>query len=591
MTKFIPVRHTDTSKVTCIDGQFLVDTSNGTIAVDVGVARTYSKYVYGIVKPIAANTWIQSNGLYYIDVTSLAEDSLPDGHSVVGASLISGAATSKTSIEDNKIKITAYDRTDGSILIFALAGTGHSADYDMDGLISLYHMEEPINSVVDSIHGTPLKVLGCSSELDHRYGTRSLFRSKHTNGQLILPVDYVLNSFTIEWWQKDVASDGDGGVVLQDKNENSITIPVVTADSDIYVTKEWKHFALVHRYDGKVATYLNGNIIGYTQVDTPLEGPFIFYGAQSATGMAKNCYIDELAIFNYARYTQSFDVPTVPYIGHNELQLAVSSDISITGSVGDTFSVELPVTQSDDREFSCDLSGISRLSSDAAIDGITLSGTISNATSDDYYIEIKKPGSISRNITVHVNPQADDGDKIYYGYFTSDTITSVKDITISELEQSTIHTMYDTSYNVIIRDIPAGAFTFVLVPSALGKGAAKKTIMDTYTSFYEDAGTTGTGSNGSEISLYGITYNVYGEFNLTATDTIIMVSSEFSPEASEYGDVMYVGEDLYTPATEDGSIVYIKQNPVSVNSGVTVTGAGNLDGVYVYDEVNKTWSK
>ena len=591
MTKFIPVRHTDMSKVACVDGQFLVDHSSGTIAVDVGDSRSYSKYVYGIVKPIAANTWVQSNGLYYIDVTALAEDSLPTGHSVVGASLISGAAVSKTSIEDNKIKITAPDRTDGSILIFALAGTGHNTDYDVAGLIALYHMEEPIGSIVDSIHGTPLEVVGCSSELDHRYGTRSLFRSKHSNGHLIIPVDYVLNSFTIEWWQNDVASDGDGGIVLQDKNGNVITIPTITPDSNIYVTKKWKHFALVHRYDGKVATYLNGDIIGYTQVNTPLEGPFTFYGSQSATGVAKNCYIDELAIFNYARYTQSFDVPTVPYIGPNELQLAVSSDITITGSVGDTFSVEIPVTQSDTREFSYDLSGIAKLSSNAVVNGITLSGVISDASSTDYHIEIKKPGSISRPITIHVNPQEDNVDTIYYGYFTSDTITSVKDITDGELSQSTIYKMPNASSDVLIHNIPAGAFTVVLVPSHLDKGAAKKTISDTYTSFYENNGIAGTGANGFELNLNGIDYKVYGEFNLTETYTIIRVSEDFVDADSGDYDVIYVGEDLYTPITEDGSIAYIKQDTTQDDSGVTVTNAGDLNGVYVYDETNKTWSK
>lgn len=593
MANFIPVRCSgNLSNLPVKDGQLLVDQHYGTIAVDNDKSRSMAKYVYGITKPISVNTWIHKDGYYYIDVTEVAKDSLPQGHTVVGASIVSGAAIAQTSIEGGIIKITTHDRTDGNILIFALAGSGYDNDSDVSGLIALYHMEDRTGGIVDSVSGNVMPVTNWSSESTSKYGTRSIF--KPTIGYLSIPGEYTLNSFTIEWWQYDPSPKGDGGSILTDKNNTTITIPSIGADSDVYIWNEWKHYAISNKYDGPASVYINGQLIGHIDIDTPLEGPFTFYGAQAEDGSAKPCYIDELAIFNYARYIESFDVEEYPYTGANEAQIGVYSDITITGAVGSSISVEIPVTVSPEVVLEFDTSDLDKVLSDINISGNILTGIINSDVSGDFYITVGHPGSVSKHIRVKVN---DGGltSGIYYGYIMSDTLLSVKDITKSDISADSLTLIDIKESDIVVKNAPAGSFTVVLVPYESDVYAHKVGAFCNEMEFDENSGVRGTGANDHIIDIDGSLYRAYGEFNLISTTTYIKISDGYVPDITveEANDAVYIDGDLYT-AVDNMAVGADREWELTddhTKEAFKVTGSGDADGVYIYDETTQAWSK
>ena len=69
--------------------------------------------------------------------------------------------------------------------------------------------------------------------------------------------------------------------------------------------------------------------------------------------------------------------------------------------------------------------------------------------------------------------------------------------------------------------MPAGTFTTVLLPNALK--AYKDDGFGGKVPFELNNGITGSGANGATVTLGGVEYNVYGEFNLVAGKTIIYI--------------------------------------------------------------------
>jgi hypothetical protein len=104
-----------------------------------------------------------------------------------------------------------------------------------------------------------------------------------------------------------------------------------------YYKNEWYHHAFV-RKDNIVTEFINGvDITSYYWPKTwgGTRGTVIYGGGWSTTDVRNN--IDELAIFDYAKYTKKFTPPMVPY---NDIKQTVVDDIigevTVSGLTGIT---------------------------------------------------------------------------------------------------------------------------------------------------------------------------------------------------------------------------------------------------------------
>jgi hypothetical protein len=296
-----------------------------------------------------------------------------------------------------------------------------------------------------------------------------------------------LNEFTIEWWQKDLQANGDGGIILTDINNNSISLSPLSNSST-----EWRHVAVVRDSDNAVRIYINGTLVDTTEFAGTIDAPVTFYGLQGSMS-GKVRYIDELAIFNYSRYSDNFSPETSPYSGGKE-----------------------------------------------------------------------KPTNY-----------------VYYGYIVDNNIISVTDITEDHLNQLKSSPVMEGA--VRISDIPAGAFTVVLIPNNEKMAAYKKNCCNPTDEFTTNTGSNVTGANGSVITVNEVSYKVYGELNLINNNTIVVIkNSEDIPDAG------YVNGVLYT-MVDEGEYISDELTPMGYNA-VTVSGSA-ADGVYVYDDITGTWSR
>lgn len=127
--------------------------------------------------------------------------------------------------------------------------------------------------------------------------------------------------------------------------------------------------------------------------------------------------------------------------------------------------------------------------------------------------------SSGRNITDI--PSVISGD-MYYGYVITDSMNSVVQIGSEQLELSTLTKASAQAVGrVPLGDVPAGSFTVVLLPDGLS--AYKDDGFGGKVSFELNNGIAGSGSNGASVTLDGVKYNVYGEFNLVAGLTTLYI--------------------------------------------------------------------
>ena len=111
---------------------------------------------------------------------------------------------------------------------------------------------------------------------------------------------------------------------------------------------------------------------------------------------------------------------------------------------------------------------------------------------------------------------------MYYGYIVNDTMTSIVQIDDNNLLQSTLAKVSAQAVGrVDLGNVPAGTFTTVLLPNALK--AYKDDGFGGKVPFELNNGIAGSGANGTTVTLGGVEYNVYGEFNLVAGKTIIYI--------------------------------------------------------------------
>lgn len=125
-------------------------------------------------------------------------------------------------------------------------------------------------------------------------------------------------------------------------------------------------------------------------------------------------------------------------------------------------------------------------------------------------------------------PEPDYGD-LRYGYipysvsgtaFVSAITAAMLNNNASAITTVPAAAMGKTSLGVI----PAGALAVVLIPTAANLKALKFDGISGWTAFSENNGATGTGSNGDEVMLSGVSYQVYGEFKLSDAELFFSVT-------------------------------------------------------------------
>lgn len=119
---------------------------------------------------------------------------------------------------------------------------------------------------------------------------------------------------------------------------------------------------------------------------------------------------------------------------------------------------------------------------------------------------------------------------MYYGYIpyeVAGSITAVTQITLAMLSApgSTVQSGPASILGkTAVGSPPAGSWLVVFVPAAAGLSAQKFDGLSGPVDFAADNGAPGTGANGSNVSLDGDDYLVYGEFRLAASDAHIYVN-------------------------------------------------------------------
>lgn len=116
---------------------------------------------------------------------------------------------------------------------------------------------------------------------------------------------------------------------------------------------------------------------------------------------------------------------------------------------------------------------------------------------------------------------------MYYGYLEStSTLQKVSDITYDMLSAPTIASVNTAAVGgVELSNVPSGTFTIIAVPSEAGLHVTKDNGFGAKVPFDEDNGLTGTGANGIDVTLNGVAYKVYGEFNIVTGYTKIYINA------------------------------------------------------------------
>lgn len=410
MAQFTPIRYTDDygkDNIPVVDGQMLVSKYDGSISFDIPdkdgtVRRVEQHYISGYIAHITADMWRYDNDLAKYAIQSIYSllppticDDISTGYKGL-AGIIPMNSRSNVSFSDVNGTITLITDTpvtmSALLLISQDSGTNAGQLYPENySLFTLLHFEEEAGNYYSpatspNLTGTTYQGFKSVYQLDNdsgiikssvtsvhpKFGTKCL---EKIGSDYIRPIDSLntsLNSyttdgeFTIEWWQYDVDTGGCGGVPLWWPTLGVyLEMPILYASKQ-YRLGTWNHFAAVKlAASNDVSWYINGQLYGfstfaegstYAVSPTDPEGSSSliqislapnFRGAQTADGRDKNCFIDEFAIFDYAKYTENFDVSTTPYVGNTEAFLGlVKTEFRVQidpgmESVGRTFTIPL----------------------------------------------------------------------------------------------------------------------------------------------------------------------------------------------------------------------------------------------------------
>ena len=208
------------------------------------------------------------------------------------------------------------------------------------------------------------------------------------------------------------------------------------------------------------------------------------------------------------------------------------ADVTLSGTtgydeetpVGAPFSIVFDVAASNGADVEFTLTG-GTLPAGITLSGRTLSGTPTTEGSAELVFTASTTGA-TLEISVKLTITA--ARTMYYGYVMSSTsVYRVTDITADMLEVPTVKSANAAALGkTSLGDAPAGAIVFVMLPKSSLLTAAKFDGISGYVEFEEDAGgITGSGANGTEITLFGATYLAYGEVRLIAGETFIKVEA------------------------------------------------------------------
>lgn len=208
------------------------------------------------------------------------------------------------------------------------------------------------------------------------------------------------------------------------------------------------------------------------------------------------------------------------------------SDVSISGtqkyermlSVGAPFSLTFDALASNGADVEVALTS-GTLPDGLVLNGKTLSGTPTSEGSAELTFTASATG-VTMEITVSLTITA--AKTMYYGWMMStNEIYKVTDITADMLTASTVTIAAAAPMNkTSLGDAPAAAMVFVLLPKSSGLKALKFDGIGGYLEFEENnGGISGTGANGTEITLNGTAYLVYGEIRLVTGETFVKVET------------------------------------------------------------------
>ena len=212
--------------------------------------------------------------------------------------------------------------------------------------------------------------------------------------------------------------------------------------------------------------------------------------------------------------------------------VAALEDVSLSGTteyqeelkVGAPFSIVFDVVASNGADVEFTLTG-GTLPAGITLSGRTLAGTPTAGGSAELVFTAQATG-VTLEITVSL--VIVEAQTMYYGYvMSSEEVYRVTDITADMLEVQTVKSANAAALGkTSLGDAPAGAIVFVMLPKSSLLTAAKFDGISGYVEFEEDAGgITGSGANGTEITLFGATYLAYGEVRLIAGETFIKVEA------------------------------------------------------------------
>ena len=164
--------------------------------------------------------------------------------------------------------------------------------------------------------------------------------------------------------------------------------------------------------------------------------------------------------------------------------------------------------------------GIRKIIKKAGVIYIYFGKNVQNFTKGRVYLT-QMVASSGRQIVDTPDIPALAGD-MYYGYIANNNMTSVVQINADDLAVSTLtNAPAEAVGRIALGNVPAGTFTVMLLPAGLT--AYKDDGFGGKVAFEVDNGIPGSGANGTLITVDGVEYNVFGEFNLVTGTTTVYI--------------------------------------------------------------------
>ena len=292
----VPVGYIKTQRTATIPEASAPTTSGNVVTVNKGYHPAQKKITVGMAKSAAT-------------ITPGTTDQI-----VAAGTYLSGDLTVKGDANHIAANIKK------GVVLFGVLGTHEgSGDVMLEGnLLCLSHFETNVTnaSFTDETGNCTLTVQRQGNvqlnEANAKFGQGRFFANYYNNNEAGILIDGLpeLDAFTIEYWEKYYGSSTWGGIVLRD----TVTGETLSASkTTTQIKNEYFHRAFV-RKAGKTAVseYINGVKVSESIFAGKLGNRIQWtMGGHDVTN--SNKYGDELAIWDYARYTSDFTPPQFAY--------------------------------------------------------------------------------------------------------------------------------------------------------------------------------------------------------------------------------------------------------------------------------------